>query len=376
MMRKESLFAFFLSLCAFLLSWSHYVYFSEALSNDEWESVSGFARIVIPDTFLYKDVLDFSDPLTSLVLAGVKNTVGPSLIWYVADGKWIPVLFINAVLLFLTVLYLGRLARLMGIARHGAWTLMAIVAVMPATIYHSVGALKEIPTMLFLTGFFYHYLKGDRAKWVLFSLACILFRYQLAFSLFAFLVVDRFNRQALLYAFSALIVLSALYPYIGLEVFSASSTEYYRDLYGPDGSFGGMVESVREKIPVLSAFAVLFRIIQSIFEPLLIFIRDPSFYENDDISLIGIAYFFSALLMLRYWLLFLKRTVSMLVNTNNAERNVIRLYTFCLVFIFPIGGFSFIHHRYLYPMTALVLVAATIRFKSVTFPVSHRLRVS
>src|SRR6266568_9440881 len=87
MMRKESLFAFFLSLCAFLLSWSHYVYFSEALSNDEWESVSGFARIVIPDTFLYKDVLDFSDPLTSLVLAGVKNTVGPSLIWYVADGN-------------------------------------------------------------------------------------------------------------------------------------------------------------------------------------------------------------------------------------------------------------------------------------------------
>lgn len=376
MIRKELFFAFFLSLCAFLFSWAHYVYFSEALNNNEWESVNGFTRIVIPDTFLYKEVLDFSDPLTSVVLAGVKNTVGPSLIWYVTNGKWISVLAINAVLLFLTVLYLARLARLMRIARHGAWALMAIVALLPATIYHSVGALKEIPTLLFLTGFFYHYLKGDRTKWVLFSLACILFRYQLAFLLFAFLVVDRFQRKALLYAFFMLIVLSALYPYIGLGVFSAGSTESFRDLYGADGSLGGIVESARERIPVLSVFAILFRIIQSIFEPLLTFIRNPSFYENGDISVIRIVYVFSALPMLRYWLLFLKRMVSMLVNPDDTDRNVIRLYTFCLVFIVPIGGFSFIHHRYLYPMTALVLVAAAIRLKSVTFPRSHLLRVS
>ena len=37
-----------------------------------------------------------------------------------------------------------------------------------------------------------------------------------------------------------------------------------------------------------------------------------------------------------------------------------RIYVFCLVVLVPTGGFSFIHHRYLYPIMYLVILAVTL----------------
>lgn len=364
MIRKEQIFAFFLSLSVFLLSWSYYVYFSEPLNDGVWQNIDGFTRIVIPDTFLYKNIIDFSNPIGSIVLSTVKNTIGPSLIWFVVNGEWILVSVVNSVFLFAALLYLARIARLLGIPQRHALALMSIIALLPATVYYSVGALKEIPSLLFLTGFFYHYLKRDRARWLLYALLCVLFRYQLVFPLIFFLVADRFHRRALIFAFSVLIVLSAIYPYIiSWNVFSLDAVKSYRELYGEDDSLGGFLESVRNNIPGLSVIAVLVRVIQSLFEPLLAFLKNPSFYEDGDLSVLGVVYFSSAIILFRYWLLFFRRMVLLLINRAHTHRNIIRLYMFCLVFILPIAGFSFIHHRYIYPLTALVMVASAIRLK-------------
>lgn len=361
MMRKELTLAFFLSLLVFLLSWSYYVYFSEALDNNEWENVNGFTRIIIPDTFYYLKITGLPDPIVSILFAGLKNTIVPSLIWFMANGQWVLVSLVNSLFLFIGLMYFAKTARLLNVPSQKILFLMALLALLPATVFHSVGALKEIPNLLFLMGFFYHYLKGDRARWLLYALLCVLLRYQLVFPLFLFLVADRFRQRALLFAFCVLIVMAAIYPYIhSLAVFAPAATEKFRELYGTEGSLGGIIEHIRETMPGLSIIAVLIRVIQSIFEPLITFVKKPSFYEDGDLSIILTAYFISSIILFRYWLLFLKRIVSLLANPANTPRNVIRLYMFCLVFIFPIAGLSYIHYRYTYPFTGFVLVAGAV----------------
>jgi hypothetical protein len=143
-------------------------------------------------------------------------------------------------------------------------------------------------------------------------------------------------------------------------MFEAETTASYRDLFGAAGSAGGWVESVRETVPVASAGAVLIRIVQSIFEPLLAFGRRPSFIEDGSISIWGLALVGAALILLRYWLTFIRRLVIMIIEKPRVDREVTQLYTFCLVFIFPVAGFSFIQSRYLYPVTVLMLVAAVV----------------
>ena len=70
-------------------------YFHASLSSNEYEHVNGFTRIVIPDSFLYKDIIDVDNILVSIGLSGVKNTIGPSTLWVLADFNWYVVFCIN-----------------------------------------------------------------------------------------------------------------------------------------------------------------------------------------------------------------------------------------------------------------------------------------
>ncbi len=370
MIRKTHAVAFFLSLFVFLISWSYYEYFSEALNNYNWLGVGGFTRIIIPDTFVYLSVIDSPNPIVSIMLAGVKNTIAPSLIWFVTDGNWVRVLFVNSACLLIGLIYFAKTAQLFNVPRQKIWGMMFLLALLPATIYYTIGALKEIQTLVFLTGFIYHYLKGDRIRWLLFAALIVFFRYQLAASLFLFLFADRFNKRSLNVTIIVLFFLSAGYPFIKwFQIFSTESTEYYRFAFGEETSLGGIVEQVRNTLPGISVFAVLIRTFQSIFEPLLSFIKEPTFYEDGDLSIINIVNLTSSVMLLRIWFLFLKRMVLICGNQAGLHRNVIRLYMLCLVTIIPIGGFSFIHHRYLYSVTSIVLLASVIRFHRMALPV-------
>lgn len=368
MIRTNLFVALILSVLVLLLSWSYYAVFSKEINNHKWIYEGKFTKIIIPDTYDYQRVIGDSKSIVDLILSERKNTIGPALIWLAADNKWGRVLFANSVFLFLGLMYFAKTAQLFNVPGQKIWAMMALLALLPTTVYYSVGALKEIPTLVFLSGFIYHYLKGERLKWLLFALMTVLFRFQLGSSLLLFLVADRFNKRSLIIAFIVLIFVSGIYPYIKwLPVFNLWSTLSMRPV-GVE-TLGGLVENVRNTMPVISVFAVLIRDFQTIFEPLLGFIKRPTFYEWGYLSIYSIVNFASSVLFLRYWLLFIKRMVLILRDQSGLHRNVIRLYMLCLVTIVPIGGFSFIHHRYLYPVTSIVLLASVISLHRLTMPV-------
>jgi hypothetical protein len=360
-MHKDHILAIFLSFLVFILSSSYYSYFSVALNDDIWENVNGFTRIIIPDTFLYRNVVDFSNPFTSIVFAGIKNSIGPSFIWFITNGKWVLVSFVNAVFLFIELMYIAKTARFFSVPSNKIFSMMILIALLPSTIYHSVGALKEVPTLAFMSGFFYHYLKGERIKCILYMGLLIIFRYQIWMALSLFLLTDQFNKKSFSIAFLFIIILSAVFPFIQkFGVLYNETTELYREQNGVESSLGGGIEYIRNTIPIISAFAVIIRVIQTIYEPFFNLIRSFTFFENGNLSIINVVYFSSLLFLFRYWFAFLKHIGSLLLNPSRVSRNVMRLYLLCLVTLVPTAGFSFIQPRYLYPITSLIVLAAIV----------------
>ncbi len=47
--------------------------------------------------------------------------------------------------------------------------------------------------------------------------------------------------------------------------------------------------------------------------------------------------------------------------TSPTPRDFASLYSFILIFVILVGGFSFVHHRYLFPITALVMIGGAAR---------------
>ena len=83
--------------------------FYEALISEDWYSVDGFRRIVIPDTFLYKSLLESEASIYLIAFAGIKNSIGPSLIWFLAGMNWYLVVLINALFVYISLKYLVQI---------------------------------------------------------------------------------------------------------------------------------------------------------------------------------------------------------------------------------------------------------------------------
>ena len=351
--------ALLLSLIVFCMSVLYYNYFSSALLSDLWQNINGFTRIVIPDTFIYKNIVDPSDFTQSIIISGVKNTIGPSFIWMAANENWVLVSLINSLLLFLALRYQIKIASVFCISMRRVVIITFVLSLIPATIYYSVGSLKEIATMTFLLGFYYHYIKGQYIKWISCAIIVVLFRYQMIGIVFLFLFCDQFKKRALLAAFIILFFISATYPYIAnLVVFSADAANIYRE--GQEGTTGAYVEFVRANIPIFSMLAVIIRVIQSIFEPLLSLISEPSFYEDGDLSVISVVNVISFAAMFIFWICYFKKIIFSFSNPFSLRKDVMRLYMLSMLYVVPVGGFSFIHHRYLYPITAIVLLISVV----------------
>ena len=342
-----------------LLTFLYYSLFSDELNNGEFDSVvMGFSSFVIPDTIMYLHLIDFSDPVTSIFFAGVKNSVGPSIMWYIANGNWKTVLVMNFIFLYITLVYLKKTARILGIHEDKDRLMIIIIALLPNTLFYMIGALKEIPTLLTVTAFFYHYLKNERIKSLSFWLITALFRYQLVFPLLLFALADKFKKKSLFVVLSLMLTVSAVYPYFKrLTVFSSEATNLYREDFGVEGSLGGIIESVRDTTPGLSLFAVIARVFQSLFEPFITLINKKTFYYDGNIAIYTLVLFLSLVLLLPFFIFFIKKTFLIVVNPLIVDENIIKIYMFSWAIIFPIAGFSFIHHRYLYPITAFIVLA-------------------
>lgn len=331
--------------------------FESALLAGELEGYDGFISLFITDTLRYLDLVNSDEwTLLTFAIAGVKNAIAPSLLWDLAGGSWYVMAWINAAIMFASLRYLAKLCWHFQIQRQRAATMIVLLGLLPSVLYFSIGSLKELPTLLALTGFLYHYLKGDRLRWLLWAVALIVLRYQLAAILPLFVLIDRFAKRPLRVAALFLLVVSMAFPlFSSLNVLSGESTQIYRDELGTEATSGAQLESIRDGVPILSAAAIVVRTTQSALDPLLTFMNGPYLFQEGLISIEGFAYLSTLLLTLPAWWRAARRTLNAI--RVDVSRDVQRLYGLVLLYVVPVGGFSFVHGRYLFPVTALLLIA-------------------
>jgi hypothetical protein len=337
--------------------------FYQALVDGDMDGMAGFARIVIPDTFFYKTVSEGESAIAVLALSRIKNAVGPGIMWYVAGYNWYSIVAINGVLIFLSLLYLSRIKQYYGLQLSTTVAMVLYIGLAPIFVYYSIGAIKELPTLFGLLGFFYHYLKNQRKRWLIYVLMLIFFRYQIVFPIVTFITLDKVSRKPLKASILIMLAIACIYPYIrSMNVFGSEATELFReDRLGTSGAF---IEHVRETIPVLSVFAVMIRVGQSMFEPLLTFYANPTFLEHGDLSVYLLLNVLQNLTLAPYWIFVAIAVTRKAMSRKPGPRDIERLYALMVLFVVPIGGFSFIHQRYLFPITGILLIAGMMALKA------------
>jgi hypothetical protein len=343
-------------------------YFHQELLVGEFQHVRGYTGLVIPDTFLYKQAINPDDVLSSILLSAMKNSIVPCFIWWASGYDWYWVTVVNCFLLFGAILYLQKIFAEYHIHKSRSRFFGILLMLLPMSLYYAIGSLKEIPSLLCLTAFFYYYISGDRLRVVFFATLLIIIRYQFAVVLFLFILMDIFKRKAISITVISLIMIGVMYPfYERFDLLVPTATMQYREETGGVGSIGSYVEIIRSEVPFISLFAIIIRIVQSVYEPLIGFMKSLSLYEKGSLSVYSTAGLISNLIMFSILIAFYRRCVFVVRHRNNIDRDTGRLFIILFVSLFGIGGLSFIHGRYLYPLYGLLLVASAL-------PRSHFLR--
>ena len=351
-----------LSIALVLASCWFYTYlFHDYLVESEWQNVFGLTRIVIPDTFLYAYLVDIDDFYTSVVLSGVKNSLGPSTLWYIAGFNWYVMCFINVLFIWAIVIYLEKLASAYGIRKPDIqWAILLFIFV-PGTLYYSIGALKELPMMLLLLMSLYYYNRQAYLAALLSALLLVAFRYQLAIILIFVAVLPLVPRNRFRWAMYAMLMLAAIYPALeGFQVLEKETTETYREESGTEASLGGGAETIRNNLYVLSAVGVALRTAQSFLEPVLTIARDMSVAEDGFVSIFAIVQLATNVAFIPFALGFLLKLPRVWRGGDRVPPEVQSLYALVVISFILVGGFSFIHHRYLYPFFPILIIAALI----------------
>jgi len=334
-------------------------FFHESLISNEWEHVNGFTRIIVPDTFLYKSIIDFDNIFLSLGLSGVKNSAGPSFLWILAGFDWYFIYFINILFFMFIVFYMEKLAKQYRLDKSKAQLAIIAFLLLPTNFYYSIGALKELPTALFLLACVYHFNAKQIKAFVLFSILLILFRYQMLLILILYAIGSKFHKNQLWFTALFLLIISAFYPALTtFDLTASSATEIFREEFGQSGSLGGIFEKIRNEMYGVAIIGVIVRVIQSLFEPFITLLGSFSFYESGSLSIYAVTHFISLLIFTPYLFGFLNLLRINLTRTNAASLEVQSVYSLLLVSHIFIGGFSFIHQRYLVPLFPLIIIAS------------------
>ena len=331
--------------------------FYEALISSDMHGAPGFKRIAIPDTFLYLELFKkfFFQSDAIFIESNVKNSQGPIILWYLSNGNWYVIAAINSFLIFMSMIYAFRILQHFEIKLSKLSLTFIYIGMIPIFVYYSVGALKEIPGLLGFLGFFYYYLKKQRLGWILFTLILIYFSYQLIFPITAFVLIDSIFRNPLKVSVACLIIIASLYPFISMvDIFFNNATEIFRadQAY----SVGALIEKVRNSVPFVSTLAVLIRVFQSVFEPILTLIQNPTFYEGNGFSIYLCYNFLQNLVLLPYWILTFIGIIRSIFRRKQINHDINRIYAFLAWYLITVGGFSYISHRYLFPILGLILI--------------------
>lgn len=342
----------------FVLGYVHF--FENSLYQGNIEGERGFVGLYITDTLIYIDLLMVDEwSILAFAIAGVKNAFVPVLFWQLAQGSWYVMAAINAAFLYAILSYLCRLCWHFNVPQRRAAFIVALLAFLPSVQYFSVGSLKELPTLLALTGFLYHFLKGQKGYWFLWALVLILLRYQLGVLLMIFIFCASFSKSPLRMA--ALLVLGGTmaYPFFShFGILSSETTEFLREETDSQASAGALLESIRETVPIASAAAVLVRALQSLMEPIITLIGGPYLFYDGAISIEGFAYLSALILTVPSWV----RTAAAIFRglLHGLPRDTEILYSLILIYGVLVGGLSFVQGRYLFPATALVLLGGVL----------------
>lgn len=355
-----SLFSCTITLCISLL---YYNFFSVEL-NSFGENIekNGFQSIIIPDTILYYSTIDFQNVIQSIFLSAVKNTIGPSFIWYISNGNWEYTILINGILLFLTSRYIIFLSQKLKIKQSKTLVSLLILIIQPNTIFYMIGALKEIPSMFLLTGFVYYFLERKYIKLFFFMILLVTFRTQLVFPL-VFVLILRFLsiKKSTKMSLCIMILISAFYPILKeLTIFANGAADVYREIESGSG-LGQKIEYIRSNVPVLSILAILIRIFQTITEPVFIFFKIS---ENGNFQIFRFVMVSSFFLMGYYFIHCLKNIYLSLKHKIIVNPDIAWILAIIILIGFPTAGFSFIQYRYLYPLFPLILISANCNFNN------------
>jgi len=342
----------------FLAGIAYIEHFNAALSSNEFENIDGFTRIVIPDTFLYKNIIDAENFIGTILSSGVKNSFVPSAIWLLADFNWNVVLAINVIFLMFVVHYIERLSAQYAIPKTQARLAILIFLLMPANFYYSIGALKELPMMLFMLALIYHFNNRQFKLMLFYALSICLLRYQMLIILVLFFLGSSLKEKQTKITVSIVLLAAACYPALTfLDVTAYQTALEYRQEYGVRGSIGSVVENIRNETYGLSVIAVIIRLIQSLFEPLL---SRTIIIEGGSVSVYNLVHVISTLIFIPFLYYFIKNLFVLFRARYNHDIAIHRLYSILIMSLVFIGSFSFIHHRYLYPIFPLIIIAALI----------------
>jgi hypothetical protein len=346
----------FLLMCAFI-----YIYiFNGLLEVGETEGF-GFHGIIQSDTILFRDIYQNS-LLLAYIDANVKNTVIPALLWAFFGGDWYLATLFNIILLFVMANYVIKIASHLNINLKNKY--IFCILLLPETFIYTVGILKEIPSLLFFTASAFYYLKR---RWIYFIFSVsllLLFRYQFGVCLSIFLVARIiFGRHNLKFYIVFFILLSSIYPLLikivpGLGLDNALIYAEMRNGLG----IGSIVESIQFNYYVLSFFATLVKFFQMIIEPW----PTPQIFSNSSINIISLAYSVSTFLLAPIWYKYFRFLFHALNNSRLYSQDVHALLCLSISFLIIVSLNGFVHHRYLFPGFALILLISCIPIKSYT----------
>ena len=335
--------------------------FGAALDEGTWEHVFGFTRIIIPDTFVYLPVANAENAAEFLLFATIKNSIGPGLVWLIFQKNWYLVSIFNTMCFLFVLIYARKLLVLLDPFQRSKYCSVSLILTF-VCMYYSVGSLKEIPTLLGFTAFVYHSLTKQKAKALLWFLFLALFRFQFSFIIIPVYLLSKIRRDPLRLTLIGLLVIGLIFPLISvLDVFTPDAVHFFRTGTGQnEDSLGAQIEFVRGHVFGLSLFAILIRMLQTILEPLIYFLKTSSFYEDGSLSLYQVHSALVLLLMFRAWVLVLFKRLPLISYSDGRYAKFGVLYSFLAIAIFTIGGTGLVSHRFLVPIYGLLLIAAQV----------------
>jgi hypothetical protein len=330
------------------------------LADNIWLEIDGITKIVIPDTFLYADIVDLDNLFFSLFLSGTKNTFIPSLIWFIFDFNWFLVFFFNLFLIYLIYFYFKKNCEFYCI---NSIKLKILLFLMPSFLFYSIGSLKELPLTLFFLMALYFLNKNRWKSLFLIIFLIFLVRYQiiLIMALSCFVILP--NKNRLKFGFMLISLLSIFYPILkDFGISENAATQLYRLEYGEVDSLGGVIESWRENTYFISFFAIIFRIFQSMFEPIIHFLRVLNFDDNGAFSIMHFQNFITNLIIAPFIFIFFIKFFKTIYQENFIKFNTsfTLFISFLFFYIVIVGGFTFIHFRYLFPVFPLIIIFSSI----------------